>query len=171
MHLLHNIIPELIGLLSCLPFLALSFGSGGNEAVSTTHTETNTTSGDNSPSASGGSGIIGVGSGSISVAGDAAKYQETGAYDYSGANLGGIGGDLTTGSGSTITIGDPSAVSALGQIADRLATAVTTPASSGGGGGGVGGTLNTLTQNVNWTLIAIAAAVVLGLYLLFGKKK
>jgi len=170
MHLLHEILFYAPSLVWCfLP--CLNFGSGGTK--STTNQETNTSSGASSPNASGGSQAVGPGS--IGVAGTGAKYLEQGATDYAGAQVGGVSGSsLNASGGATITIGDPNAVNALGQIADQLANAVTTPASTGGGGGGGGGIttwLQPLTQNINWSLIAIVGAVLIGLYLFFGRKR
>jgi len=159
------------------PVLSLWSNSGGNSSNPTTTTETSTTSGASSPSATGGSQAIGPGS--IGVAGSGAKYLESGATDQAGANVGGVqGSDLSASGGATITIGDPNAGNALAQIAEQLASNAGGGGSGSGGGGSVivpggGGTsiLPALTQNINWSLIAIVAAAVLGLWIFFGRKK
>lgn len=167
MHFLPDIF--LLKWLFWFPVLGVWSNSGGNSSNPTTHTETSTTSGSGSPSATGGSqsvgtGSIGVGSG---------KYLEAGATDLAGAGTI-SGSNFSASSGSTINIGSPQAVDALSQAVQALATS---PAASSGGGSisvspGGGGTsfLQPLTQNINWTLIAIIVAGAFLIYSIFGGK-
>lgn len=173
MHLLH----ELIFVAPALAWFALpclNFGSGPSSSSSSTTTSTNTSSGQSAPNASGGSQSLG--SGDIGVAGTGAKYLEQGATDLSGAGT--IShANLTAGSGATIQIGDPQAVDALSQVAQQLAAQSASQAptySAGGGGGAVGATggfIAPLTQNINWSLLAIIVGAALVVWKLLGGKK
>ncbi|MGB7767432.1 MAG: hypothetical protein WBN22_01065 [Verrucomicrobiia bacterium] len=157
MHCLPDIF--LLKWLLWFPVLGLWSNSGGNSSNPQTTTETATSSAASSPNATGGSQAIG--SGSIGVAGTGASYIESGAQQVSG---------ISGGNGSTITIGDPNASDALAQIAEQLAGG----GSSGGSGSIIvpaGGGASSLFSNVNWTVVAIVGAIVLGLWLILGRKE
>lgn len=169
MHFLPDIF--LIKWLIWFPVLGVWSNSGGNSSNPQTHTETSTTSGSGSPSATGDSQAVGTGS--IGV-GSGGKYLEAGATDLAGAGQI-TGSNFSASSGSTINVGSPQAVDALSQAVQALANS---PAANGGGGSttvlpGGGGTsfLAPLTQNINWTLIAIIAAGAFLLWSIFGSKK
>lgn len=165
MHFLPDIF--LLKWLFWFPVLGVWSNSGGNSSNPTTHTETSTTSGSGSPSATGGSQAVGTGS--IGVG--SGKYLEAGATDLAGSGTI-TGSSFNASAGSTINVGSPQAVDALSQAVQALASS---PGAASGGGGttvlpGGGGTsfLQPLTQNVNWTLIAIIAAGAFVLYRIFG---
>ena len=126
---MHHLIDMLWFLLPCI-----LGNSGGSSA--TTETTTQTTSGASSPVASKDSQA--VGSGSIAVAGAGAKYLEAGATDQSGAQVGGVGGNLNASGGAVVNIGDPNADKTISDLADALAglnqgtTGAVLPAGSSG---------------------------------------
>ena len=152
-----------------------------SSSSSTTLTTTPTTAGSSSPNTLGGGGAgestLNTGEGSIGVSGTGAKYLEQGSTDLAGAGTI-TGSSLSTSGGGSIQIGSPEAVDVLGQIAEQLATnntnltSSTAGAGAGGGGttGGVTDWLQPLTQNINWTAIALIAGGALALYFIFGRK-
>lgn len=179
-----HFLPDISHLPFWLPFLiGLWSNSGGNSSNPQTTTNTLTSSGANAPPIIGGgtsSSTAAVSSGSIAVTGNGAKYLESGATDQAGAQVGGLAltsSNLNLSGGGTLTIGDPNASNALAQIAEQLATGGAGGGGSGGGGSvivpGGGGTsiIPSALQNINWSLIAIVAAAILGVWILFGRRK
>jgi hypothetical protein len=128
------------------------------------HTTTGTTSGQASPVAAEGSQS--TGSGSIGVAGQNARYIESGGTDNANADQ---STRINSGSGSTIYLGDPNA----GQVISQLAQTVASTAPAGGGGGSSTPLVLPLTQAaaaVPWTTIGILGGVVLLIVFIFRRK-
>jgi hypothetical protein len=138
-------------------------------APSQSSTDTSTTSGASSPSALGSSQAIG--SGSIGVAGTDAKYLESGATDNSGQTTS-TSNAINTGSGSSVTIGDPNADALISSLANQFSNAVQSTAASAASGvqaavaGAQSGTISIKTIGI---FIAIVAALI-GLFTLLKKK-
>lgn len=124
---------------------------------SQSHTTTGTTSGQASPVAAEGSQA--VGSGSIGVAGQGAKYIESGGTDQSNADL---STRISAGTGSTVTIGDPNANQTISQLAQSLATA----SQGGSSSSPLIVPLQQAASSIPWATVGIITGVVLLLMLL-----
>lgn len=143
------------------PDILLATRFFGGSASSQANPATFTTSGSASPIVSG-SGSSATGS-SIAV-GAGGKYIESGALDLSGAGV-------STGNNSTINIGSPATDQAITSLLSSLADGASIPVSVSGTPAPAPSSTASWLDNINWTLVALAAAAVAAVFIIFGAKR